>query len=164
MLEDERFRHEELVALLGNYVEELLVECHGRQQLDRFVLDIFQVRGVLMLAVHREFRHELLATNGALDCVGAQVLLEAGEKFLFAERLFALRTRFFDVEIERIFQNVAEFHGVAHSVSLLGIQGCLLGQLMRLSPVEDILEVNDTEVLFLHLTHALFGGTQLSLA
>ena len=35
---------------------------------------------------------------------------------------------------------------------------------MRLSPVKDVLEVNDSEVLFLHLTHALFGGAQLSLA
>lgn len=98
MLEDERFRHEELIALFGNYVKELLVECHRGQQLDRFVLDVFQVRGVLMLAMNRELGDELLATNGALNSVGTQVLLEACEQFLFAERLFALRTRFFDVK------------------------------------------------------------------
>lgn len=51
-----------------------------------------------MLAMNREFRHKLLATNGALYGVGTGVLLEAGEKFLLAQRLFALRTRFFYVE------------------------------------------------------------------
>ena len=79
-----------------------------------------------MLAVNRELWDEFLAANGALNSVGTQVLLEAGEKFLFAERFFALRTRFFDVKEQRVFQNMAEFHGVTHSISLLGIQGCLL--------------------------------------
>ena len=51
-----------------------------------------------MLAMNREFRDELLATDGALDSVGTQILLEAGEKFFFAERLFALGTRLFDVK------------------------------------------------------------------
>jgi hypothetical protein len=104
---DEVILKKNLVALFADNVDELFVKTHWWQHADRITLSTINVR-ILLLGVDFEFRNVLTLANGTLNCVAAQVLLEAREHLLFTKGFFAFLTDFVNLKVEQVFEDVAQ--------------------------------------------------------